>query len=290
MKLEIRNHILFVEGKPAPYRKTPNVSGAMTPDTIVNHDTASNPLDPAGDIGWLTTPRAKASAHVVIDWQGGITQLAPFNRKTWHAGASKYNGRSNFNDFSIGIEHDNPGYLRRVREGVYQGVCTIDTKRHREFKVSRVATPAHGDHWWLAYSDRQIAASSALHAALAAVYPIKHVLTHWQISPGRKTDTNPLFPLDRMRAIVGGEAGALPVPAAPPSGADSQPPFTPDATVIADTLNLRGGPGIRFSVKGTIAFGTRLDVQEADRLTGWLRVVTPARATGYVHAGFVTLD
>jgi N-acetylmuramoyl-L-alanine amidase len=289
MNLEIRNHILFVEGKPAPYRKTPNVSGHMTPDTIVNHDTASNPLDPSGDIGWLTAPRAKASAHVVIGWNGTITQLAPFNRKTWHAGASKYGGRSNFNEFSIGIEHDNPGYLRRVRPGVYQGVCTIDTRKHRAFKVARVKTPAHGDHCWLAYSDRQIAASTALHAALAAAYPIRHVLAHWQISPGRKTDTNPLFPLEQMRAIVLGEAdGANTVLRAIEDPA--QPPFMPDATVTADTLNLRGGPGIRFPVKGTVPFGTRLDVQETDRLTGWHRVVTPARATGYVHAGFVSLD
>jgi uncharacterized protein YgiM (DUF1202 family) len=93
-----------------------------------------------------------------------------------------------------------------------------------------------------------------------------------------------------MRAVVLGEADKVNV--APPAAAElsAQPPFVPDATVTADTLNLRGGPGIRFAIKGTIPFGTRLDVQDADRLSGWLRVVTPARATGYVHAGFVSLD
>ena len=296
MQFEIRNHLLFVDGGQAPYRRTPNIGGLMNPDTIIDHDTASNPLDPSGDIGWLTMPVARASAHVVIDWKGGITQLAPFNVQCWHAGPSKYGNRYNFNGFSIGIEHDNPGYLRKVGEGVYSGVCVIDTNKNAEFKVARVATPQHGDHYWLVYSDKQIAASAALHAALKAAYPaINTVLGHFHICPGRKTDTNPLFPLEHMQAIVRGEAGELPPPvAAQPEPkqmpAPSKPSFAADATVVADSLNLRGGPGIQFAVKGAIPHGTRIDVQEADKLSGWLRIVTPFGATGYVHGGFVRLD
>jgi len=296
MKLTIENHLLFSGGKQVAYRATPNRSGLMNPDTIIDHDTASNPLDPSGDIGWLTMPVAQASAHVVIDWRGAITQLAPFNVQCWHAGPSKYGNRYNFNGFSIGIEHDNPGYLRKISEGIYSGVCIIDTNKNPEFKVARVATAEHGDHYWLAYSDKQIAASVALHAALKAAYPaINTVLGHYHICPGRKTDTNPLFPLARMQAIVRGEAGALPAPVEVkpepkmPS-ATAKPGFIPDATVVADVLNLRGGPGIQFAVKGGIPFGTRIDVQEKDQLTGWLRVITPFGATGYVHGGFVRLD
>lgn len=113
LKFEIRNHLVFIDNKQTAYRPTPNRSGVMNPDTIIDHDTASNPLDPSVDIGWLTMPVAQASAHVVIDWRGGITQLAPFNVQCWHAGPSKYGNRQNFNAFSIGIEHDNPGYLRK---------------------------------------------------------------------------------------------------------------------------------------------------------------------------------
>jgi N-acetylmuramoyl-L-alanine amidase len=289
----IRNHLLFIGERQAQYRPTPNRSGFMNPDTIIDHDTASNPLDPSGDIRWLTMPAARASAHVVIDWNGGITQLAPFNVQCWHAGASKFGGRQNFNAFSIGIEHDNPGYLRRIGEGIYSGVCVIDTKKNPEFRVARVATPEHGDHYWLAYSEKQIAASAALHAALKRAYPaIKTVLGHYHICPGRKTDTNPLFPLEAMQAIVRGEASEPPVNVRQKRGAPapSKPAFAPDATVIADSLNLRGGPGTRFAVKGSIPFGTRIDVQEADRLTNWMRVVTPYGATGYVYGGFVRLD
>jgi N-acetylmuramoyl-L-alanine amidase len=297
MNLEIRNHLLFAGCKQAAYRPTPNRSGLMNPDTIIDHDTASNPLDPSGDIGWLTMPVAKASAHVVIDWKGTITQLAPFNVQCWHAGPSKYGSRYNFNGFSIGIEHDNPGYLRKIGEGVYSGVCIIDTNKNPEFKVARVATPEHGDHYWLAYSDRQIAASAALHAALKTAYPaINSVLGHFHICPGRKTDTNPLFPLSHMQAIVRGEAGELPAPVdvkpepKKKPAVVAKPSFVPDATVLADSLNLRGGPGLQFSIKGAIPYGTRIDVQEADKLSGWLRIVTPFGATGYVHGGFVRLD
>lgn len=296
MNLTIENHLLFSAGKQIAYRATPNRSGFMNPDTIIDHDTASNPLDPSGDIGWLTMPVAQASAHVVIDWQGGITQLAPFNVQCWHAGPSKYGNRQNFNSFSIGIEHDNPGYLRKIGEGVYSGVCVIDTNKNPQFKVARVATPEHGDHYWLAYSDKQIAASAALHAALKVAYPAIHtVLGHFHICPGRKTDTNPLFPLAHMQAIVRGEAGELPPPVEikpePKMPAVTPKPFfIPDATVVADVLNLRGGPGIQFAVKGAVPFGTRIDVQEKDQLSGWLRIVTPFGATGYVHGGFVRLD
>jgi uncharacterized protein YgiM (DUF1202 family) len=73
-------------------------------------------------------------------------------------------------------------------------------------------------------------------------------------------------------------------------GSTAKPGFIPDATVVADVLNLRGGPGIQFAGKGAIPFGTRIDVQEKDQLTGWLRVITPFGATGYVHGGFVRLD
>lgn len=98
-----------------------------------------------------------------------------------------------------------------------------------------------------------------------------------------------------MQAIVRGEAGALPaaVTAKPEPISEmpaAKPLFVPDATVLADRLNLRGGPGIHFAVKGAIPYGTRIDVQEKDQLSGWLRIVTPFGATGYVHGGFVRLD
>ena len=57
-----------------------------------------------------------ASAHLVIDRNGDIIQLVPFNVESWHAGKSFHLGRVNLNHYSIGIELDNLGKLRREGE------------------------------------------------------------------------------------------------------------------------------------------------------------------------------
>jgi len=46
----------------------------------------------------------KVSSHLFIRRSGEIIQFVPFNKRAWHAGKSHYKGRSNYNDFSIGIE------------------------------------------------------------------------------------------------------------------------------------------------------------------------------------------
>lgn len=48
--------------------------------------------------------KMKVSAHLLIERSGKLTQFVPFNRRAWHAGKSRYAGRNNCNDFSIGIE------------------------------------------------------------------------------------------------------------------------------------------------------------------------------------------
>jgi len=46
----------------------------------------------------------RVSSHLFIKRTGEIIQFVPFDKRAWHAGVSKYKGRENFNDFSIGIE------------------------------------------------------------------------------------------------------------------------------------------------------------------------------------------
>lgn len=46
----------------------------------------------------------KVSAHLLIGREGLITQFVPFHLRAWHAGESIFQGRTNCNDFSIGIE------------------------------------------------------------------------------------------------------------------------------------------------------------------------------------------
>ncbi|MDQ6992321.1 MAG: 1,6-anhydro-N-acetylmuramyl-L-alanine amidase AmpD [Mariprofundus sp.] len=44
------------------------------------------------------------SAHFVVERNGSVTQFVACQQRAWHAGISAWQGRSNCNDFSIGIE------------------------------------------------------------------------------------------------------------------------------------------------------------------------------------------
>ncbi len=46
----------------------------------------------------------QVSAHACIRRDGRITQYVPFDKRAWHAGVSSFQGRTDCNDFSIGIE------------------------------------------------------------------------------------------------------------------------------------------------------------------------------------------
>jgi N-acetyl-anhydromuramyl-L-alanine amidase AmpD len=199
--ISIKNGRGIRDGVPLRFQPSPNIGGRLNPEFIVLHDTASG-LSSDGPISWLTSKASKVSAHVVVGRDGTITQLVPFDVKAWHAGQSIWNGRSLLNGFSVGIEIVNPGKLQKIGDGVYKGVGVYDTNKDPSLVVKRAKTQAHGDGYWLAYTNEQILAVIELCRALCATYPIEEVLTHWLIAPGRKVDTNPLFPLDQVRAAV----------------------------------------------------------------------------------------
>ncbi len=46
----------------------------------------------------------KVSAHLLVRRDGEVIQYVPFHKRAWHAGVSAFNGQTNCNDFSIGIE------------------------------------------------------------------------------------------------------------------------------------------------------------------------------------------
>lgn len=57
----------------------------------------------------LCDPEAEVSAHYVICKTGRITQLVPEGLRAWHAGAGEWQGLTDINSRSIGIELDNDG-------------------------------------------------------------------------------------------------------------------------------------------------------------------------------------
>ncbi|NDC40266.1 MAG: N-acetylmuramoyl-L-alanine amidase, partial [Chitinophagia bacterium] len=156
--MHIENHLLYgANGLQVAYRETPNHSGQFAPDNLkylIMHYTASVTGAPA--INWLVNPAAKASAHLVIDRDGTITQLAPFNRITWHAGESAWGNLKFMNQFSIGIELVNAGLLLRKPNG-------WTTQNNIALPDSDVVLAQHkngGDiGGWQQYTEAQLAAA-----------------------------------------------------------------------------------------------------------------------------------
>jgi N-acetylmuramoyl-L-alanine amidase len=59
----------------------------------------------------LCDPIYKVSSHYLLDEEGIIYQLVEEEKRAWHAGDSYWKGVSCVNDFSIGIEIQNPGHV-----------------------------------------------------------------------------------------------------------------------------------------------------------------------------------
>ncbi|KZR34989.1 N-acetylmuramoyl-L-alanine amidase [Enterobacter genomosp. S] len=126
-----------------------------------------------------TLTRDQVSAHYLIPQEPKsikgkpvVIQLVNENRRAWHAGVSSWNGRSNLNDTSIGIEIVNPGYTDDIL----------------------------GRRTWYPYSEKQIATVALVMKDIIDRYQIApdNVVGHSDIAPLRKQDPGKLFPWARL--------------------------------------------------------------------------------------------
>jgi AmpD protein len=106
----------------------------------------------------------EVSAHFFIRRSGELIQFVPCAMRAWHAGRSQWKGRSRCNDFSIGIE----------LEG------TDDAP----------------------FGDSQYRECARLTREVQRAYPIRDIVGHSDIAPGRKTDPGPAFDWARYRAMI----------------------------------------------------------------------------------------
>lgn len=253
--MKIQNHRLIADdGTPIRYVETPNKGGLMTAEYLIMHYTAGSSAE--GSVSWMCNPAAKAAAHLVIGRDGSLTQLASFNRVTWHAGKSEWEGRSGLNGFSIGIELDNAGKLERVGSrwisAVSKRAYADDDVLVANHKHDRPGTPPIG---WHEYSEVQLEVAAQVGLLLMEKYSLKDVLGHEDIAPGRKSDPGPAFPMGSFRARLMGRADD-----------EVEHYFTTSA------LNVRAGPGTEFAALpgSPLPIGTRVAVLEQEGL--WWRV------------------
>ena len=178
---------------PVPFVSSPHHGRRITPTAIILHDTAGR-LSPGSSVAWFRNPKSRVSAHLVIERDGSVTQMVDFDVSAWHAGRSSFKGRSGCNAFAIGIEIVNPGKLASNGAAWFGEVFE---------NATMMATPEHGRGYWMPYTDAQIEAVKGIVAALVKAYPTINepddIVRHCDVSPGRKVDVNPLFPLSDVR-------------------------------------------------------------------------------------------
>jgi AmpD protein len=120
----------------------------------------TNQLNPKEHIYYADIYTRKVSAHFLIRRDGEVMQFVSCLARAWHAGVSTWQGRERCNDFSIGIELE-----------------------------------GSDDE---AFEPKQYLALSELVNALKQSYPIKHIVGHSDIAPGRKTDPGPYFDWSKL--------------------------------------------------------------------------------------------
>ena len=275
--MRIINHKLDgVEFKPAYY-----TGPVITPEIVVLHDTAGR-LTKGNSAAYLASKNSgEVSVHFVLERDGTIIQLVPTNCRANHAGQSSFNGREWCNGFSIGIEIVNPGKMTTVASGGY-----VASKGRAwwgeifeagdEYDIEYRHTPEHGEGVWMAYTDAQIEALFGLLAVLFRDVPtLKDITTHWYVSPGRKVDTNPLFPLDQIRARVLGRDDPADTAAEKGSAVPGDDDLMVWVETPGDTLNLRRWPSFNPNVIAEIPNGAVVPVVRSGTFCNrkWHRVI-----------------
>lgn len=188
------------DGTTVPFVRSPNQGNGIDPRFLVLHYTAG--LTAPGAIEWFKNPAAAASAHLVIDRAGGLTQMVGFNKRAWHAGKSAWKDLAAMNRFSIGIEIVNAGRLKRSESGDWMSWNSV------KIPPDQVIVAQHKNDdaptGWQIYPEAQIASTLSVVVALHAEYEFEDILGHEDIAPGRKSDPGPAFPMASIVSRVFG--------------------------------------------------------------------------------------
>ena len=129
----------------------------------------TNRLDWSAHPYFETIRGLQVSAHFLVRRGGQVQQFVSTDRRAWHAGTSAWRGRSNCNDYSVGIE----------LEGLEGG----------------------------RFEDAQYRALVPLLQALARRHPLQAITGHEHVAPGRKHDPGPGFDWAALQAQPGYPAG-----------------------------------------------------------------------------------
>ncbi|MGH1375538.1 MAG: N-acetylmuramoyl-L-alanine amidase [Alphaproteobacteria bacterium] len=129
----------------------------IEPDILLLHYTGMQDMQAAKDR--LSDPDSKVSAHYLVDEDGAVYDLVAEDKRAWHAGVSYWQGETDINSYSIGVEIVNPGH----------------------------------EFGYRAFPDIQMKAVQGLCSEIMQRHEIKYVLAHSDVAPERKIDPGELF-------------------------------------------------------------------------------------------------
>lgn len=157
-------------------RKHADGSEGRRPDMLILHYTGM--ADAGQALQWLCNPVSSVSSHYFVFENGHCLQLVPEERRAWHAGVSHWQGETDINTCSIGIEIANPGHPGGLPP----------------------------------YPDAQMAVVLSLCHDICQRWniPPGRVLAHSDVAPGRKMDPGENFP---WRYLAEGDVGLWVTPA-----------------------------------------------------------------------------
>ncbi|MDZ7754071.1 MAG: N-acetylmuramoyl-L-alanine amidase [Gammaproteobacteria bacterium] len=269
--MRVLRHRLQMDGNAVPFAQSPNVGGVLEPKYLVIHFTAGSSAQ--GSINWLRNRAARASAHLVIARNGEVTQLVPFNRVAWHAGASEWEGLRGMNRHSIGIELDNGGRLERKGNRWCSWFSAVYPEEEVMLASHRHETEACG---WHVYTSEQLEMTMEVCQVIIGKYGLHGIAGHDEIAPGRKSDPGPAFPMANFRARLFGRAE------------DDFPVFR-----TRTALNIRTGAGIEYErlPDSPLQPDTRVEVLEEGDVWRFVNVLNMdphhGEIQGWVHGKYL---
>jgi len=167
---------------------------------------------------------SNVSCQFTVDRNGDAYQCGDLDQRLWHAGVSHIAGMVGLNDYYIGIEQANYGFW------------AVDERKLKPLQHYIDAGWLHAAHkydpsrqlWWEPYPEPLLAKTEAICRWLLQNIPsIKNIHGHDDVSPGRKSDPGPAFPMNRYRNLL------------MPDDMSKPPRYK---VVVSDFLNVRASP------------------------------------------------
>ena len=116
------------------------------PDMLLLHYTGMVSAAAAREI--LCNALSGVSCHYLVDEDGFITQMVGEEMRAWHAGVSSWQGETDTNSRSIGIEIQNPGHSIGYRDfpvEQMQAVAALCRDIHSRHDIAPTRVLAHSD-------------------------------------------------------------------------------------------------------------------------------------------------